>query len=158
MESLTCSACHACLKVPDELVGRWVICPRCGQQFAALREKLAVEEDEPSRSAKPREADGEQEALSLDPGDQALMQIINLLEDWRAAATALPADSRNKTTLLKFINSLRDDFQNFSEDVWDRDGRGRFLELFAACEPHGGRELLTLFMELISREDRSLRT
>jgi uncharacterized protein YkwD len=33
---LTCARCHGPVAVPQELSGRWVSCPNCGMQFAAL--------------------------------------------------------------------------------------------------------------------------
>jgi hypothetical protein len=50
-----CTACNAKIRIPYEAVGRWITCPRCGHEFAAilegLREPSVVDEEQyvPSR-------------------------------------------------------------------------------------------------------------
>src|SRR5258708_21522466 len=55
-----CPACGALLRVPDSSVGKTGRCPKCEERFTAT-EDAAQEPEEPRRSPRPDEYEGEED-------------------------------------------------------------------------------------------------
>lgn len=55
--TLACPQCKRRLRVPNALIGRWITCPNCSMQFAALSEELPSSDPPPS-SEEPAPAEG----------------------------------------------------------------------------------------------------
>jgi hypothetical protein len=55
--TIACPGCKSNISVSDSVIGRWIACPKCGMEFAAMRSEAATDEAEveyhPPPSASP---------------------------------------------------------------------------------------------------------
>lgn len=52
---IACPSCHKAINVPQKKVGRWIACPVCNMEFAALPDEADQEEEEPESTPEPEE-------------------------------------------------------------------------------------------------------